>query len=132
MTHSFAPHYNYFRDYEPAIGRYPQSDPIGLDGGLNTYQYADANPVSVFDSLGLKPGDIFPSNAAAEEDRALYEPLVQQHNFPGLLDPCWIVGCSRGWLFLTPVYQVLKQAEPFECNGLECVDASVLAEFLLH
>jgi len=59
MTHSFAPHYNYFRDYEPAIGRYPQSDPIGLDGGLNTYQYADANPVSVFDSLG-QAGRHFP------------------------------------------------------------------------
>lgn len=98
--------YNYFRDYDPATGRYGQSDPIGLQGGLNTYQYADANPLSVFDPLGLKPGDIFPSKAAAEEDRALYEPLVKQHNSPGLLDLCSIVGCSRGLLFLTPVYQV--------------------------
>lgn len=47
-------HHNYFRDYDPQTGRYIQSDPIGLDGGLNTYVYARANPLTRTDPYGLQ------------------------------------------------------------------------------
>ena len=47
-------HQNYFRDYDPAIGGYVQSDPIGLNGGLNTYEYAFSSPLDFLDRYGLE------------------------------------------------------------------------------
>jgi len=46
-------HYNYFRYYDPSIGRYITSDPIGLRGGLNTFGYIGGNPGRWVDPLGL-------------------------------------------------------------------------------
>lgn len=48
-------HYNYLRDYNPSSGRYITSDPIGIQGGLNTYAYALNSPLSLTDPLGLSP-----------------------------------------------------------------------------
>ncbi|WP_261381077.1 RHS repeat domain-containing protein, partial [Xanthomonas vasicola] len=46
---------NYFRDYEATTGRYGQSDPLGLQGGISTHGYALGSPLSLTDPLGLAP-----------------------------------------------------------------------------
>ena len=45
-------HYNFFRYYDPHIGRFTQQDPIGLMGGMNLYQFAN-NTQAWVDPLGL-------------------------------------------------------------------------------
>ncbi|KAF0219656.1 MAG: YD repeat [Geobacteraceae bacterium] len=46
-------HYNYFRDYNPGVGRYVEADPIGIRGGINIYGYVFNNSLRLTDVKGL-------------------------------------------------------------------------------
>lgn len=48
--------YNYQREYDPAVGRYSQSDPIGLEGGISTFAYSESDPVLNIDPFGEMSG----------------------------------------------------------------------------
>ncbi|MBO0613078.1 RHS repeat protein [Thiothrix fructosivorans] len=65
-------HYNFHRDYNPATGRYVQSDPIGLDGGMNSFGYVEGNPLTFYDENGLK------LKYEAGKIEKYYKPLVDK------------------------------------------------------
>lgn len=48
-------YYNFFRMYEPTIGRYTKVDPVELGRGFNTYTYVLNNPIRLFDPIGKEP-----------------------------------------------------------------------------
>ncbi|MNQ71521.1 putative deoxyribonuclease RhsC [compost metagenome] len=88
-------HYNYFRDYDPQTGRYVESDPIGLRGGLNTYGYVGGNPVNIFDTYGLAPNTPYDSHDIARKE---------------MLWDIMITGIETGWEWTAYIYQMQGQA----------------------
>jgi RHS repeat-associated protein len=61
-------HYNWHRYYVPRLGRYLSSDPIGLDGGRNTYAYANNAPTTYKDLTGELPSAVAGALAGAAFD----------------------------------------------------------------
>lgn len=85
--------HNGYRDYAASPyfgGRYLESDPIGLSGGVNTYSYTVADPVNSIDPYGLEaPG---PWTFPAGPDRNAF---IASENQPS--DPCYFHKVNEEW-----------------------------------
>ena len=90
-------HYNYFRDYDPAVGKYVESDPIGLQGGRNTYAYAMSGPVTRVDPLGLfslwAQVSYFWMNSLPGPN-----PQAGGYTVPEIPISCKCTGCGNNWV----------------------------------
>ena len=85
-------HYNYYRDYNPVIGRYIESDPIGLLGGINPFLYALDNPGIFVDPFGLQASQNGGNSCGCQSNSSFssrsWNNAVQSNSF-------FFSGCTR-------------------------------------
>lgn len=76
---------NGFRDYDPTLGRYVESDPLGLRGGINTYAYVGNDPLNYIDPLGL----------SSCKDQAIFNEIANNEAIEPVYPELYLFGAGR-------------------------------------
>ena len=104
------------------MGRYITSDPVGLQGTLNTYLYANGNPTAFIDPdgllFGIPAGEAFGSSAAqywANRQIATGNPL---YSIPGGLAALWTPETSNDTVLTLLGGYAARLFGPFRTQGL--------------
>jgi len=101
------------RDYNPYIGRYVESDPIGLAGGINTYAYVGNNPLSYIDPSGLCPSSDEPTGEKKIDPGPKWCPMPFPPNKPLLPVP----GASNSSVGCQAAFMEKMRACASKCPG---------------
>lgn len=88
--------YNHNRSYDSSIGRYLESDPIGLAGGINSYAYVGDSPLSSSDFLGLFKTIYHGAGSNIYSDIPIIGPKCLQARYIGNYILDW-VPCGSGY-----------------------------------
>ena len=77
--------YNLFRNYNPPLGRFDQSDPTGLNGGISTYAYGGNDPLDYTDPLGL----------SSCKDQAIFNEIAKNEAIEPVHPELYLFGVGR-------------------------------------
>lgn len=142
--------YNYYRQYDAAIGRYSQEDPIGYKGGMVYYGFNRSNTLKYFDPNGLSPQccdsdfrDLCINQCVMIEclsggvkclAEVRYFPSCEVICLAGVFAATWLgapVTYPAGAIACTTVCALLTVVEIFECHldDIQCIrDCSTKCE----